>query len=114
MTPAQIEDKYGPGVVQITAKVPLAVNGKLRWETRVGSGFVASKDGLIVTSNALVNDANRRGPMVRGHVLPSLPPVGDVRVLGRQGQYTKVRGFVCEGCPITAALSSPSTHTRST
>ena len=55
MTAAQIKDKYGPSVVQITAEVPLAVDGKIRWETRVGSGFVVSKDGLIVTSDALLD-----------------------------------------------------------
>ena len=95
MTPDQIMDKYGSGVVQITAKVPLAVDGKIRWETRVGSGFVAFKEGLIVTSAALVTDAYRRGPMVRGHVLPSYPIWVTCELLGGQGQYVTVRGYVC-------------------
>ena len=95
MTPDQIMDKYGSGVVQITAEVPLAVDGRIRWETRVGSGFVAFKEGLIVTSAALVTDAYRRGPMVRGHVLPSYPIWVTCELLGGQGQYVTVRGYVC-------------------
>jgi S1-C subfamily serine protease len=108
MTAAQIKDKYGPGVVQITAKVPLAVDGKVRWETRVGSGFVASKTGLIVTSDALVADAHRRGPMVRGLTSSTLPLWVTCEFWGGQGQYTKVRGFVCnvestiQGCALIA------------
>jgi class 3 adenylate cyclase/S1-C subfamily serine protease len=108
MTAAQIKDKYGPGVVQITAEVPLAVDGKVRWETRVGSGFVASKTGIIVTSDALVDDAHRRGPMVRGMNVFPWPLWVTCEFWGGQGQYTKVRGYVCyvdstiHGCALIA------------
>ena len=94
MTAAQITDKYGSGVVQITAEVPLAIDGKVRWETRVGTGFVASEDGLVVTSEALFSDAYRRGPMIRGLVDYPWPLWVTCEFFGAQGQYTKVRGYV--------------------
>ena len=84
LTPAQIADKYGTGLVRITARVPVSVNGRLRWEKRVGVGFVASKDGLIITSNGVVDDTSPS----RSHgadLLQRLSPVGDVRVLGAAG-----------------------------
>jgi class 3 adenylate cyclase/S1-C subfamily serine protease len=93
MTPTQIADKYGPGLVRITARVPLAVNGKLRWQTRVGVGFVANKNGLIITSDALVNDASRLGPMVRSFYA-YYPLWVRCDFWGAQGQHTQTRGFV--------------------
>ena len=94
MTAAQIRDKYAPGVVQITSKVLLAVDGKPRWKEVQGTGFVISRSGLIVTSNALVNDSYRHGPMVRAVYLPLHPLWVTCEFWGANGQYTKVRGFV--------------------
>jgi S1-C subfamily serine protease len=93
MTPAQIATKYGSGLVRITARVPLAVSGKLRWQKRVGVGFVIKKTGLIITSNAVVDDASRRSPMVRGFY-NAYPPWVTCEFWGAQGQHTRVRGFV--------------------
>ena len=93
LTPAQIAARYGTGLVRITAKVPLAVSGKLKWQRRVGVGFVASKDGLIITSNALMEDANRLVPMVRSFY-HYYPPWVTCEFWGAQGQHTRVRGFV--------------------
>ena len=94
LTAAQIQEKYGPGVVQITSKVLLAVDGKPRWKKVQGTGFVISKTGLIVTSNALVNDSYRNGPMVRAVYLPLHPLWVTCEFWGANGQYTKVRGLV--------------------
>ena len=93
LTPGQIADKYGTGLVRITARVPVAVNGRLRWEKRVGVGFVASKDGLIITSNAVVDDTSRRGPMVRTFY-NGYPLWVTCELWGAQGQHTRVRGLV--------------------
>ena len=92
-TPAQIAADYGPGLVRITARVPLAVSGKLRWQTRVGVGFVIRKSGLILTSNALVDDASRLGPMVRSFY-NYYPTWVTCEFWGAQGQHTRVKGFV--------------------
>ena len=93
LTPGRIADKYGTGLVRITARVPVAVNGRLRWEKHVGVGFVASKDGLIITSNAVVDDASRRGPMVRTFY-NGYPLWVTCELWGAQGQHTRVRGLV--------------------
>jgi class 3 adenylate cyclase/S1-C subfamily serine protease len=93
LTPAQIADKYGPGLVRITAKVPLARDGRLRWDKHVGVGFVADHNGLILTSSAVVDDASRRGPMVRA-LYNGFPLWVTCEFWDRRGQYTRVRGFV--------------------
>ena len=93
LTPGQIADKYGTGLVRITARVPVAVNGRLRWEKHVGVGFVASKDGLIITSNGVVDDTGRRGPMVRTFY-NGYPLWVTCELWGAQGQRTRVRGLV--------------------
>jgi S1-C subfamily serine protease len=52
---AQIAATYGPSVVQITTPVLPAQNlGASRSGRIVGSGFLATKDGVIVTSPAVV------------------------------------------------------------
>ena len=52
MTPAQIAAKYGSSVVSITTpSMPPSATGKKKPSRIVGSGFMASKDGLIVTSS---------------------------------------------------------------
>ena len=53
MTPSQIEKKYGPSVVRITATVPVVVRNRVTWRRVVSSGFVASKNGTIFASYAL-------------------------------------------------------------
>jgi class 3 adenylate cyclase/S1-C subfamily serine protease len=94
LTAAQIRDKYAPGVVQITSKVLLAVDGKPRWKKVQGTGFVISSGGLIATSNALVGDTYRHGPMVRAVYLPLHPLWVTCEFWGANGRYTKVRGLV--------------------
>jgi class 3 adenylate cyclase/S1-C subfamily serine protease len=94
MTAAQIQHKYAPGVVQITSKVLLTVDGKATWKEVQGTGFVISRSGLIVTSNALVNDSYRHGPMVRAVYLPLHPLWVTCEFWGANGQYAKVKGFV--------------------
>jgi class 3 adenylate cyclase/S1-C subfamily serine protease len=93
LTPEQVATKYGTGLVRITAKVPVAANGRLRYVKHVGVGFVADKNGLIITSNAVVDDASRLGPMVRG-LYNGYPLWVTCEFWGRQGQHTAVRGFV--------------------
>ena len=116
LTAAQIAAKYAPGVVAITSEVPIGVNGKHVWKEVHGTGFVISKTGLIVTSNALIDDVSRYGPMVRGFNaiadrscgLGGYPVWVTCEFWGPQGQYTKVRGFVCfddsymSGCALIA------------
>ena len=54
MTAAKIADKYGPSVVRITTPLmPPSATGEKPGRL-VGSGFMASKDGFIVTSLAVV------------------------------------------------------------
>ena len=55
MTPAQIADKYGSSVVRITTPLmPPSATGKKKPSRIFGSGFMATKDGLIITSLAVV------------------------------------------------------------
>jgi class 3 adenylate cyclase/S1-C subfamily serine protease len=93
LTPGQIANMYGEGLVRITARVPEAVNGRLTWKRHVGVGFVAGKDGLVVTSSAVVDDASRRGPMVRG-LYNGHPLWVTCEFWNTQGQRTRVRGLV--------------------
>ena len=74
MTPAQIAAKYGSSVVSITTpKLPAGATGKKKPSRIVGSGFMASKDGWIVTSLAVVQGQGTGAPMtVRvDYTLPS-------------------------------------------
>jgi class 3 adenylate cyclase/S1-C subfamily serine protease len=93
LTPEQIAAKYGSGLVRITARVPRAADGPLTWIKRVGVGFVAGEDGLIVTSSATVDDASRRGPMVRG-LYNGYPLWVTCEFWDRQGRRTRTRGLV--------------------
>ncbi len=83
MTPAQIADKYGPSVVRITTKVPVAVGARLRWRQVAFSGVVVSENGLILTS----------GQPFLSKALPSWAPVFvTVEYVGDQGLYQKLKG----------------------
>jgi class 3 adenylate cyclase/S1-C subfamily serine protease len=64
MTPAQIADKYGSSVVRITTPLmPPSATGKKKPSRIVGSGFMATKDGLIVTSLAVVQGKGWNVPL---------------------------------------------------
>jgi class 3 adenylate cyclase/S1-C subfamily serine protease len=98
MTPAQIERKYAPSVVRITAKAPVVVNNRVTWKHVVSSGFVASEDGTIYASYALFyrhwGDKYWVGKTYN-LVLEEYGPVWvKVEFVGAQGQYTEVRGYV--------------------
>jgi class 3 adenylate cyclase/S1-C subfamily serine protease len=55
MTPTEIADKYGPSVVRITTpKLSPEAAETIESSRIVGSGFMATKDGLIATSLAVV------------------------------------------------------------
>jgi hypothetical protein len=70
------------------------VNGKLTWKKEVGSGFVASRNGLILTSYSLVDRTDLRGPMVRQITGAYWVQWVTIEFWGSQGQYSKVKGFV--------------------
>ena len=93
LTAAQLQNKYGPSVVRITANVPLGVGGKLTWKKIVGLGCVISKNGTILTSMALV-DRTYRGPYVRAVNAAYYMDRVTVEFWGSQGQHTKVKGFL--------------------
>ena len=64
MTPAQIAAKYGSSVVRITTPpMPPSATGKTSPSRIVGSGFMATKDGLIVTSLAVVQGKGMSAPL---------------------------------------------------
>jgi len=64
MTAAQIAAKYGSSVVRITTHpLPASVILKKKPRPIVGSGFMASKDGVIVTSTAVVQGQGMSAPM---------------------------------------------------
>ena len=84
MTPAQIAAKYGSSVVSITTPpMPPGATGKKKPSRIVGSGFMASKDGWIVTSLAVVQGQGTDSPLtVRvEYALPS-------------GEYRRATGVV--------------------
>ena len=55
MSAAQIESAYGPSVVRITTPVlPASMAGTAKPARIVGSGFMVTRDGLIVTTPAVV------------------------------------------------------------
>ena len=74
MSAAQIAAKYGSSVVRITTPpMPPSATGKKKPSRIVGSGFMATKDGWIVTSLAVVQgqrherpDDRRRGVRASG------------------------------------------------
>ncbi|MCX6373719.1 MAG: AAA family ATPase [Actinobacteria bacterium] len=98
MTPSQIEKKYGPSIVRITAKAPVVVNNRVTWKQVVSSGFVASKNGAIFASYALFyrhwGDKYWAGKTYRQVEENYSPNWVKVEFVGAQGQYTAVRGFV--------------------
>ena len=98
MTAAQIQKKYAPSVVRITAKAPVVVNDRVTWKQVVSSGFVASKDGTIFTSYALFyrhwGDKYWVGKTYKRVEENYSPNWVKVEFVGAQGQYTVVRGFV--------------------
>ena len=64
MSPVQIAKRYGSSVVRITTPVmPAAAAEAVKPKRLVGSGFVATKDGLVVTSLANVQGAGVDPPM---------------------------------------------------
>ena len=84
MSARQIAAKYGSSVVRITTPVlPAAATGTGKPGRIVGSGFMASKEGVIVTSNAVVQGKGPNAPMTVTveYALPS-------------GEYGKVTGRV--------------------
>ncbi len=84
MTPSQIADKYGSSVVRITTPVlPASATVNGRPSRIVGSGFMASKDGVIVTSTAVVQGKGLNAPttVTVEYALPT-------------GEYGKVTGRV--------------------
>jgi len=84
MTPAQIAAKYGSSVVRITTPVlPASATGTGKPGRIVGSGFMATKSGVIVTSTAVVQGKGPRNPMavIVEYALPS-------------GEYGKTTGRV--------------------
>ena len=63
MSAAQIAAKYGSSVVRITTPLmPPSATGKTTPSRIVGSGFMATKDGLIVTSLAVVQGQGLAAP----------------------------------------------------
>ena len=63
MSAAQIAAKYGSSVVRITTPLmPSSATGKTTPSRIVGSGFMATKDGLIVTSLAVVQGQGLAAP----------------------------------------------------
>ena len=84
MSAAQIAAKYGSSVVSITTPpMPPSATGKTTPSRIVGSGFMASKDGWIVTSLAVVQGLGTDSPLtVRvEYALPS-------------GEYRRATGVV--------------------
>ena len=98
LTSSQIEKKYGPSVVRITATVPVVVRNKVTWRRVVSSGFVASKNGTIFASYALIyrhwgeeHWVGKTYDLVEQNYGPDWVKV---EFLGAQGQYTAVPGYV--------------------
>ena len=98
LTASQIEKKYGPSVVRITATVPVVVRNKVTWRRVVSSGFVASKNGTIFASYALFYRhwgeeywAGKTYDLVEENYGPDWVKV---EFSGAQGRYTAVRGYV--------------------
>ena len=84
MTATQIADTYGSSVVRITTPtMPATATGKKKPSRIVGSGFMASKNGVIVTSTAIV----------QGQGL-SAPWKVTVEYADRSGEYGKSTGVV--------------------
>ena len=84
MTPEQIAAKYGSSVVRITTPVlPASATGTGKPGRIVGSGFMATKEGVIVTSNAVVQGKGPGNPIavIVEYALPS-------------GEYGKTTGRV--------------------
>ena len=98
MTPSQVEKKYGPSIVRITATVPVVVGNRVTWRRVVSSGFVASKNGTIFASYALFYRhwgeqywVGKTYNLVEENYGPDWVKV---EFVGAQGQSTAVRGFV--------------------
>jgi hypothetical protein len=84
MTAAQIAHEYGPSVVRITTPpMPPSATGKKKPSPLVGSGFMASRDGLIVTSLAVVQGRGMNAPRTV-----------TVEFALRTGEYGKTTGRV--------------------
>jgi S1-C subfamily serine protease len=108
MTSAQIEQKYGPSVVRITATVPVVVRDRVTWRRVVSSGFVASKNGTIFASYALFYRhwgekywAGKTYDLVEENWGPDWV---EVEFAGGQGRHTAVRGYVIGWEPGAGAL----------
>ena len=98
LTASQVERKYGPSVVRITATVPVVVRNKVTWRRVVSSGFVASKNGTIFASYALFYRhwgeerwAGKTYDLVEENFGPDWVKV---EFSGARGQQTAVRGYV--------------------
>jgi S1-C subfamily serine protease len=98
LTAAQIEKKYGPSVVRITATVPVVVRNKVNWRRVVSSGFVASRNGTVFASYALFYRhwgeerwVGKTYDLVEQNYGPDWVKV---EFLGAQGRYTAVPGYV--------------------
>ena len=84
MSAAQIAAEYGSSVVRITTPpMPPSATGKKKPSRIVGSGFMATKDGVIVTSTAVVQGQG-----------PSAPWKVTVEYADQSGEYGKSTGVV--------------------
>ena len=64
MSPSQIAVEYGPSVVRITTPpMPPTSTGRNKPSRIVGSGFMATKDGVVVTSTAVLQGMGRSAPV---------------------------------------------------
>ena len=100
MSAAQIAAKYGSSVVRITTPpMPPSATGKKKPSRIVGSGFMATKDGLIVTSLAVVQGKGM-----------NTPATVTVEYALQSGEYGKVTGTVAihdEGTGIAVVKVDP-------
>ena len=93
MTPVQIADKYGPSVVKITTPVmPPASTETMEPSRIVGSGFMATKEGVIITSLAVIQGQGMNPPLTV-RVEYALPTGEYGRATGKVVTHNEVTGI---------------------